>query len=798
MAFAPPLHPTLSRTSTFTPSVSLSRHHPHAPHHRRHFVVHPRSPTEHPSRNAVHVRVPRMAASVDRILWATNLSKSYDGRVHQLHEESLTLHRGDKVAILGPNGSGKSTLLSILAGLATPDNGSVTLRKGSVIAHVAQALPTDLDPALSVSNCVLQLAARHSPTPDIRAALRHATAVTDLDQPALQPADKDRALQKLSDAVVEMDARPGAWLVDSFLSTVLKRLDLQSSLHLSSMSGGQKRRVAIAAALVAQPHILLLDEVTNHLSISGIEFLEDVLSDPSLTVVVISHDRMFVDNVCTTAIWELDGSLHHYPPGYDSFLSEKAARLSSEQHQFDSMRKALKKELEWLRKQPRARGTKNKVRVSETLKLQDTVRGRKHRADGRTAAVRTLQASNARLGGEVVKLDNITVVRGDKTVVEDFTYTFERGERVGIVGGNGVGKSSLLRAIAGNLHVQSGAVHVGDTVVFGHFEQEGIDLSQTLSEASIAMLGAKSVEDMRVMDYVNELVARFGHGAGTGGGPSLGSVGSDVGDAESRVNAELENLSYSVSMPVSRRAEETQNNWLTKMTPLSLLNEFGFSREKQHNVLGHLSGGERRRLQLMGLLLKNPNFLMLDEVSNDLDINTLTMVEEVLVEYSGVLLLCSHDRFMLDRLVNHLLVVEGDGTVQLVEGKFTDYLNKQKELREKSKRARALHESGVNKQRREEQKLQRQQEQQQEKDKGGKEERTRKLSFKEKKEYERLEEEIDGCQSEYDGLSERLTSEGGQGQVDYEDMRRWSEQLAKLEQEIEVKMTRWLELAERL
>lgn len=725
------------------------------------------------------------SASGDALLWAIGISKSHDGSVYQFQDESVTLHRGEKIAILGPNGSGKSTLLSVLARTSTPDQGSVQLRKGTVSALVAQTLPTDLDSAMLAPRAVLVLAARYASSPAIRAAERHFIATAAVAA-ALDDRQRTEALSALSSATVQMDAQPGAWLIDSYLSTVLNRLEIPSSLPLSALSGGQRRRVAIASALVAQPNILFLDEVTNHLSVDAIQFLEDILADPALTVVTISHDRAFVDNVCTTAIWELDGKLYRYPSGYDNFLSEKTKRLAAEKRLYDEMRKALRKEMEWLRKQPKARGTKSKARVDDAQNLGSAVKRHAARNDGRTTNVRMLSTSVSRLGGDIVALDNVTLRRGDTLILKNFSYTFERGERIGVVGENGVGKSSFLRAILGQVPLEAGSVHVGGTVVFGHFDQEGIDLSEPLSEGVTAALGVDSAEDMRIIDYVSELVSLYSPNRRLSVG-SGGSTGSS-NDIESQLESQLEQLSYSVSLPVSKSTEESNISPLLGMTPVALLSEFGFDRNKQRTFVRHLSGGERRRLQLMALLMRNANFLVLDEVTNDLDVNTLTMVEEALSEYSGVLLLCSHDRFMLDRLVDHLLVIEGSGEVSLVEGRFSEYLSEKKEIAEEAKRHRRL--QGV----KESERVLQSETAVTTNGVKSKQLGKRKISFKERREYERLEEEIDECQQEHDLLTKRLAAEGGS--AGHEDLMAWSERLAELERNVEQKTERWMELAE--
>lgn len=725
----------------------------------------------------------RMSTGKDHVLWARNLTKTHDGRVYQFRDESFSLSRGDKVAILGPNGTGKSTLLEILAGVSKPDSGQVSVRKGAVVALVSQSLPSNLSEDLTVSSVVLQLASTYASTSAVKAMLRLSLAVKEANITAGDSSNHSEALARLASVTADMEKHPGAWQVDSLLTMTLTRLGLNGEMRFGNLSGGQKRRVGIAAALVSKPDVMLLDEVTNHLSIEGIQFLEEVLSDPSLTVAVISHDRVFVDRVCTTAIWELDNTLHRYPPGYDAFLSEKAERLAADESRFDAMRRAMRKELEWLRRQPKARGTKSKARIDDAHKLQQAIHDHSYRNDGRTSLMRAVKPSGARLGSDVVTVDSVTLRRGERLVLHDFSYTFERNERLGLVGGNGVGKSSLLRALSGEIPLERGSIHVGDTVVFGHFDQDGIDLSAPLSEGSAAVHGVSSVEGLRVIDYVSELSSLYSSDSNANssrsGTLSGGSSNRNGDDVEARVAHELDILKYNVPLPPHRNANNVKGNLLSRMSPIALLDHFGFPREKQHDFVRHLSGGERRRLQLMGLLLKNPNFLMLDEISNDLDVNTLTMVEEILIDHTGVLILCSHDRFMLDRLVDHFLVLEGNGEVSLVEGKYSNYLEKKKAAEEKAKRKRKNEGSSS---------------------KGSRyvhsESGKRKMSFKERKEYERLEEEIEQCQEEYDKLSERLATDGEK--AGYERVKIWSEQMAQLEKLVDEKTDRWIHLAELL
>lgn len=738
----------------------------------------------HIRRRPSNARVPPRCALPDRVLWADNLTKTHDGRIYQLRDVSLSLPAGAKVGILGANGSGKSTLLSILAGLQSPDSGTVALRKGLSLAFVSQELPTNLDMTQSALRAVLDLAAQSTNSPDVRAALKYARAaaqVEDAEARRVPAAQMDTLLRQLAEAAAGMDERPAAWEVESYLATAMQRLYLPNTTPLRELSGGQKRRVAIAAALVARPDVLLLDEVTNHLSIEGIQFLEDTLQDPALSVLCISHDRYFVDRVCTTEIWELDDGLNRYPPGYDEFLKEKAARLEVEQKEMLDLAKAFRRELEWMRKQPKARATKAKAREEGFEKLQQELKNRKNKLRQNTR-VRNLSSATERLGTDVVQLENVTLKRGGKLVLDGFDYTFERGERIGICGGNGVGKSSFIRALLGHVPLEDGKINVGETVVFGHFDQDGIDLSAPLSAASADLLAGKGSDRVRVIDYVSELVSLYGRNPGDGKNTASRKVRDAKDEAVAQLDAKIASLSHSVALPSPPTKSAGPSNPLTKMTPVGMLDHFGFKRQQQHNFLSRLSGGEKRRLQLMALLLKNPNFLLLDEVSNDLDVNTLTLLEELLLSYTGVLILCSHDRFMLDRLVDHLMILEGDGKVSLVEGKFTEYLDAKREIEEEAKQNRkavAIEDRTQEAERRASE---------------ASKKKERRMTYHEKKEYASLEGEIEKCQARYDELSAKLEKEAANAA--YGDLAEWSAELAKTEQEIETKTERWVELAE--
>lgn len=723
--------------------------------------------------------------AVDRALWAESLSKTHARALFT--DLSLTLPLGAKVALLGANGSGKSTLLSILAGHLPPDTGKVQLRKGLSLAYVSQELPPNLDANQTGLSAVLTLAASHTNSAEVRAALQYARASAELAEVEMGGGDTEQALKGLAKAAARMEERPDAWVVESYLQTAMSRLEIPRAQYMCEMSGGQKRRVGIAAALVARPDVLLLDEVTNHLSVDGIMFLEEVLQEGGLTVLCISHDRYFVDRVCKDAVWELDeGKLFEYGAGYQVFLRDKAVRLEKERKEMFELTKAVKKQLEWVRRQPKARSTKARSRVDEFDRMDEELKRRKQRAK-EGGSVGPLMTATSRLGTRVVELEDVMIRRGEKVVVEGLNYKFERGERVGICGGNGVGKSSLLKAILGEVGVEQGIIKVGETVVFGHFEQEGIDMRAALSETSAIVLGVKSGEDVRVLDYVGELVSSYGNGGGgaMGNGSSSRERASkemrDEGRVEAALAAKIEELSHSVALPKPGSGRQGgDDNPLSKMSAITLLDQFGFRRDQQHAFVSRLSGGEKRRLQLMALLLKNANFLLLDEVSNDLDMNSLSMLEQLLTEYKGVLLLCSHDRFMLDRLVDRLIILEGEGKYSLVEGKFTEYLEAKQAAKEEERRKHkgstwTKGTTGASK--------------------GKGENRVQKLSFKEKKEYEGLEGEIEVCQQRYDTLVGKMETEAGKAR--YDELAEWSRELAELEKRIDEMMQRWMTLAER-
>jgi ABC transport system ATP-binding/permease protein len=472
-----------------------------------------------------------------------------------------------------------------------------------------------------------------------------------------------------------------------------------------------------------------------------------------MSVVCISHDRYFVDTF-SKEIWELDNGLHRYGPGYGAYLDAKAARMVKERKEYDTMSRIYKKELAWMRKQPKARSTKARARIDKFMALEE-----KLNVTTSVGEVQGLQTSASRIGGKVITLKNVTLRRGGKLIVEDFSYEFKSGERVGICGPNGAGKSSLIRAIIGEIPIETGEIDVGQTVVFGHYEQDGLDLPP----------------DQRVMDYINQVSSLAGGGMHVGGG------GAAALGFEAQIDATLDSLSYSANLS---RGNNEEVSPLAKMAPSALLEQFGFSREQQHSYISTLSGGQGRRLQLLSLLIKNPNVMVADEIGNDLDLATLSMVENLLDDYTGTLIMISHDRFMLDRLVDHLIIVEGDGSVSHFQGKFTEYLEDQKEalLATKKSRRKLNVDSSARKDVSEDLLV-------------VESEAPKKLSFKERKEFAMLESDVTTAETRHAEISGLLSDQAET--AGFTNLAQWTDELAQLQHLIDKKGERWMELAER-
>lgn len=623
-----------------------------------------------------------------------NLSKSFG--VRPLFQGiSFHISEGDKIALVAKNGSGKSTLLRILSGRETADEGKVWIHKDVNVALFEQ------DPQFHEDLSVLENIF-HYEHPVISAIkeYEHAAATGD-----------EHALGRLIPLMDELNA----WDFDAKVKQILGKLQIhQLDQPVKTLSGGQRKRVALAQTLIdigfEHRHVLLImDEPTNHLDIGMVEWLEHYLNQEKVTLLLVTHDRYFLDAVCDE-IWELEGStLYTHRGDYDSFLENKAARIESQAASIDKARNVYRKELEWMRKQPKARTTKSRSREQNFYEVE--ARAKQKIEDAQVS----LQVKMNRLGGKVAELKKVYKSYGDhKVILKGFDYTFKKGERVGVIGKNGAGKSTFLRMLLGEEAQDSGKINIGDTIIFGHFSQAGLEIK----------------EDMRVIEYVKNIAENF-----------------PLADGSS-------------------------------LSAAQFLQTFLFTPEQQYTYLSTLSGGEKKRLQLLAILFRNPNFLILDEPTNDLDLSTLAVLENFLSDYPGCLLIVSHDRYFMDRLVDHLLVFEGEGEVRDFPGNYSQYRLWQKDT-ENANRATVAAKETTNI-----------------KDAtkattpGAK---PRKLSFKEQRELEQLEKDIPALEAE----RTQLTADMSSGPA-YEQLQIMTARLTVVASLLDEKEMRWLELSEGL
>ena len=621
---------------------------------------------------------------------AENLSKSY-GITPLFSNISFHLQEGDKIALIARNGSGKSTLLKILAGKETADTGQCRVHKDVDIALFEQ------EPGFDESKSILDNLFQHN-HPVIN-AIKNYEAISETDD-----------TEALNTAIVQMDEL-GAWDFDSKVKQILGKLNIHHLQQtVGTLSGGQRKRVALARTLIDigfdHKHVLLImDEPTNHLDVEMVEWLEHYLNKENITLLLVTHDRYFLDAVCEE-IWELDGSnLYTYKGDYQNYLEKKTARIESELSSIDKAKNLYRKELEWMRKQPKARTTKSKARQDN---FYDVEAKAKQRIEDRQVQ---LQMKMNRLGGKVLELKKVYKSFGDKAILKGFDYTFKKGERVGVVGKNGAGKSTFIELIQGMQQPDNGKINVGDTVVFGNYSQKGLEIK----------------EDCRVIEYVKNIAESF----------PLASGGS--------------------------------------LSAAQFLQLFLFDPDKQYTYISKLSGGEKRRLHLLSILFRNPNFLILDEPTNDLDLPTLAVLENFLSEYPGCLLIVSHDRYFMDRLVDHLFVFEGEGVVSDFPGNYTQLRIWQKEQEKETVEFKNQNPE-PKKENRDEQV----------------DSEKKRLSFKEKREFEQLQKEIESLTKEKTTISEQLNN----GQLPFETLQELSNRFHEASQLLDEKELRWLELSE--
>lgn len=520
-----------------------------------------------------------------------NVSRFYGEKV-LFDNVNLSISKGDKIALVAKNGSGKSTLLRVIAGEEGSDgeNAKILISKDIRIAILRQE-PV-FDPEATILEAVLD-----SDNEAIR-------AVADYEKAVLAG---DEAL--MHDCVSKLDDLK-AWDLESRIMEVLHRLKLKDmSRKTGELSGGQAKRLALAKILIEEPDFLILDEPTNHLDIEMIEWLEFYLQGPNVTLFMVTHDRYFLENICNEII-ELDnGKIFVYRGNYTQYLEKREARLANESANLDKTRKLYSRELEWMRRQPQARSTKAKSRMDDFYEIKEKASVKREGDEIRIPILTSW------LGSKILEAHNVGKRFGDTVILDGFTYKFKRGERVGIVGPNGTGKSTFLKILTQQMQPDSGKVVVGDTIVFGYYTQEGLKLS----------------EDKTVIDVIRD-IADF--------------------------------------IPLEKGQ---------KITAEALLEKFLFPRPQQRVYVSQLSGGEKRRLYLLTVLMKNPNFLILDEPTNDLDIITLNVLEDYLMDYQGCLVIVTHDRYFMDKLVDHIFVLEGGGSVTDFNGSYSEFRSRKKE-----------------------------------------------------------------------------------------------------------------------
>jgi ABC transport system ATP-binding/permease protein len=614
-------------------------------------------------------------------LSAESLSKSFNDR-WLFKDLTLGISQGDKMALVGENGTGKSTLLKILTGQIPQDGGVVSIRDGVKLGYLTQQ--PNVDGNLTVKEIIFD---KNN---------KVASVVKDYEECIHDPNASPDRMQHLLELMEEYKA----WDYDAKVQTITGKLGIVDlDQKFDELSGGQRKRVFLAQMLLAEPDLIIMDEPTNHLDLEAIEWLESYLSGQLITLLMVTHDRYFLDNVANEII-ELDrGKLYRYKGNYAYFLEKKSDREEMLKTEVGKARQLLKKELEWMRKQPRARGTKAKYRVEAYYEIQEKASQniKKDRLE--------LDMQEARQGGKVMELHHVSKSYGTNKMVDNFSYVFKKKDRIGIVGKNGVGKSTFMDLLTGATKPDKGEIIHGVTTKIGYFTQEVEDLNPA----------------HRVIEEVKEIAEYITMADGT------------------------------------------------QISASKFLETFLFPPEKQYNIVEKLSGGEKKRLQLLKVLVKNPNFLVLDEPTNDFDIDTLNVLEDFLEKFNGCLLLVSHDRYFMDHLVDQLFIFEGDGNIRPFNGNYSDYrtwLEEEEEAKSRPVVAKPVKEEVLS-------------------DK-------KKLSFKEKQEFEQLQPEIQKLEKSKAELTKQLNS----GISDHQQLQKLAEEVKKLDEKIDSKTLRWLELSE--
>jgi len=613
------------------------------------------------------------------------ISKAYGEKV--LFEPiSFGINKDQKIALIAKNGSGKTSILKILAGTDTPDQGAVNYRKDTRISFLPQE--PKLDPKLTVEQAILQ------------SGSKILNIIANYDR-ALENPDDQEAYQKAFEAMDQNDA----WDFENQYKQILSKLKLDRlDAKVGALSGGQKKRIALCNVLLEQPELLILDEPTNHLDLEMIEWLEDYFKKEKITLLMVTHDRYFLERVCNEIIELDEGKLYSYKGNYSYYLEKRDARIAQEQVEAHKTKLHFKKELDWMRRQPKARTTKSKSRIEDFKIIKEKAQQRRNDHEVQ------LEINMERLGSKMIEMHKVSKSFEDKVILDAYDYTFQRNDRIGIIGKNGTGKSTFLNLITEEIAPDTGKIMLGETVKFGYYTQKGIEVKE----------GQKVIEVIR-----------------------------EFGDF----------------IPLKKGQ---------KISAQQLLERFLFDRKKQYDFVEKLSGGERKRLYLCTVLIQNPNFLILDEPTNDLDILTLNVLESFLLDFPGCLIVVSHDRYFMDKIVDHLFVFQGKGRIDDFPGNYSDY--------------RAYEESAVQEMYNasSDQKKQNNDWKAINKSENG-------LSFNEQKEYNKLEKEIKNLEKSRDSLQNRFST----ATLNPEEIKTLSIKLSEISEQIDVKTERWFVLSDR-
>lgn len=620
-------------------------------------------------------------------LQVENLTKSY-GELVMFDRISFAINEGERIALIARNGAGKSTLLNLIAGRDSADEGTITPRRNLRVAYLEQ------DPAFDPALTVLE-ASLGANRDDARVIAAYERAITDPTGEGLQ------------EAMTEMDAR-GLWDREQRVKQILSRLRIDDfGQRVGTLSGGQLKRVALASVLLSECDLLILDEPTNHLDTEMTEWLEEYLTSSRSALMMVTHDRYFLDRVCSDILELEDRRLYHYHGNYSYYLAKRQERIDAAAAQRESDENRYRHELEWIRRQPQARATKAQARIDAFYDLKDRLQ------TTRTQRAVRLEVQAGRIGTKIFEAKEVCKSYGEKRILDHFNYNFARYEKLCIVGDNGCGKSTFLRLLMGLEQPDSGTIEVGESVRFGYYSQQGLEFDPS----------------KRVIDIAHDIAREV-----------------DLGDG--------------------RRLSASQ-----------FLHHFLFLPEQQYNYVAKLSGGERKRLYLCTVLMRNPNFLVLDEPTNDLDIMTLGVLEEYLRAFRGCVIVVSHDRYFVDKVADHLLVFCGDGEIKDFAGNYSEYLVWKRDF-EAARRAAAAAEEQRNRPSEEPRRQK---------------PASKRLSFREQQEFAALDAEIPALESEKAELEALLSS----GTLSHEELTRTAERIGTLIDEIDEKTMRWLELSER-